>query len=672
MKSIIKNLSFYSILLVLYLLNSLSGEFIDEWDNILGGKLIKEGILPYKGFFSHHAPLTYFISFFINVFSGTNFVLFRILFGVFLFSWSVLLFQYIKKEDNENFLRYFLILLALVSIITGMQMLLAETLVGYALLSTFLIVYYKYEQITLKDLSLISLFGFIIFSTSFGHLFLVITIYLLILLLLLKNKYLLSFSKVTALIFIILTPYLFFTGYLLLTNSFFEFYWQNIIFNKKYYLGFLKEVPTNFFFLFFYIVKNFIQSYWYLITHFNNDNFFYIGLFVFDSAFMMYLLKNKNNVLAFLSFLLILFSTSRFDISQNIAHHGNISFYPLSVFFFSFISFELYSYFHKNYSEFKKDYYAFAGTIIGLISLAFIATKSLSIYYDIITYEIGKKNCTCGQNFVSKKIDELVRDNEYYWIGPFNFKEIYFTNKKLATKYTFYLPWLAESQEIRNQIIHDFESNKPVIIVFNTEMNIWGYSAADYGRDIITYLKNNYFQIDDSSYKYFYFLKTKDKELLDRIKEYKGRITCDTFDTLPKDIEKPLVVNYSNKVNLLGITINKLCQHQIQISLFWRYIDNLGPYNAAFIHFTDIDNKILFQNDHDFCERRPFVEIKGKFIKETFIVNIPRSANGKKFDVKIGIYGPEITTNGRLKIDSAGGTSMDDGNTRAIVEKISL
>lgn len=147
---------------------------------------------------------------------------------------------------------------------------------------------------------------------------------------------------------------------------------------------------------------------------------------------------------------------------------------------------------------------------------------------------------------------------------------------------------------------------------------------------------------------------------------------CEIYDKMPKDIAKPLDINYGNKAKLLGITVDKTSQNQLKISYYWQLMDELGAYNKAFIHFTDIDNKILFVHVNDFCQNRPFTELKGKFLKETNIVNIPNTAIGKKLDIKIGIYAPTLKTDFRLKIISAGGVPVDDNNTRAVVEKLGL
>ncbi len=144
--------------------------------------------------------------------------------------------------------------------------------------------------------------------------------------------------------------------------------------------------------------------------------------------------------------------------------------------------------------------------------------------------------------------------------------------------------------------------------------------------------------------------------------------TCDVSDKKPGDIKKPLEINYGNKVKLLGITVDKLSQNQLRVVYFWQSVEELGSYQQVFVHFTDAENKILFQNDHDFCLKKSFSELKGRFVKESYMLNIPESAAGKVGYIKIGIYALGINTNPRLQIESSGVIPVDDGKTRAIVK----
>ena len=160
------------------------------------------------------------------------------------------------------------------------------------------------------------------------------------------------------------------------------------------------------------------------------------------------------------------------------------------------------------------------------------------------------------------------------------------------------------------------------------------------------------------------------KEKPSSVIETKG-IGCIFFDKLPPEITNPLDINFENRVKLLGVTINKKSYEQFEISYYWQMMSDLGKFKKVFVHFADSGNNVLFQNDHEFCPKRPFEEFKGKVIKETFLVFIPHSARGQEINVKLGVYVPE-QDGPRLKILSAGNMQLEDKNTSVSVEKVNL
>jgi hypothetical protein len=164
---------------------------------------------------------------------------------------------------------------------------------------------------------------------------------------------------------------------------------------------------------------------------------------------------------------------------------------------------------------------------------------------------------------------------------------------------------------------------------------------------------------------------TREKGSSTETKAESRGITCAIYDRLPSDIAKKVEVNFANKIKLVGITANRQAQDKIEVSYYWQIKDNLGKFTNVYVHFTDSSNNVLFQNDHVFCPKRSFEELKDKFIKETYIIDMPETAKGKEAYIKLGVYVPE--PNGpRLKIESSEGAILDEKNTRASVEKIKL
>lgn len=156
----------------------------------------------------------------------------------------------------------------------------------------------------------------------------------------------------------------------------------------------------------------------------------------------------------------------------------------------------------------------------------------------------------------------------------------------------------------------------------------------------------------------------------EKVAETKG-LGCIIYDKLPAEVSKKVEVNFENKIKLLGTSVKKLSSDQIEVSYFWQVMDKMDRFKNVYVHFSDASNNVLFQNDHEFCPKKAFEELRGKVVKEVFVVGVPQSARGKEVSLKLGVYVPEA--NGpRLKIESAGDVIVDEKNSRAAVDKISL
>jgi hypothetical protein len=145
------------------------------------------------------------------------------------------------------------------------------------------------------------------------------------------------------------------------------------------------------------------------------------------------------------------------------------------------------------------------------------------------------------------------------------------------------------------------------------------------------------------------------------------RLPCEIYDEAPTPPVKALSITYGDKVKFLGISTAQLPGNRLEVSYSWQVLGDLGGY-ISFVHFTNPGNETLFQNDHPIGPVRSYKELIGKFINETYFVDIPPSAVNKEIHVKVGIFSPE--RGDRLGIKSSGEIPTDDSNTRATVGKI--
>ncbi len=151
-----------------------------------------------------------------------------------------------------------------------------------------------------------------------------------------------------------------------------------------------------------------------------------------------------------------------------------------------------------------------------------------------------------------------------------------------------------------------------------------------------------------------------------------GTGPCEVFDKLPGDIGKSVEVNYGNKIKLLGVTVTKLSPDKLKISYYWRPQEDLGEYRQVFVHFaTPTNDKIVFQGDHAFCENLSSREIKDKYIKETYVYDVPQSSAGQEVNILVGLYAPATKFGSRLEVVSAK-WAVPVAGTAANVERVNL
>ena len=62
---------------------------------------------------------------------------------------------------------------------------------------------------------------------------------------------------------------------------------------------------------------------------------------------------------------------------------------------------------------------------------------------------------------------------------------------------------------------------------------------------------------------------------------------CEVFETLPADISNKAEVLYGDKIKFLGITVTKISGNKLQVSYYWQVLNEPGPYNKAFVIFSD-------------------------------------------------------------------------------------
>ncbi len=102
-------------------------------------------------------------------------------------------------------------------------------------------------------------------------------------------------------------------------------------------------------------------------------------------------------------------------------------------------------------------------------------------------------------------------------------------------------------------------------------------------------------------------------------------------------------VIFDYKIMFLGYDINETLLRQndtFQITCYWKALDNIDRNYNIFLHFTDQDKKIQFQDDHDPPLKTIFWQT-AKIYNETRIITVPSNINPQELSIHIGWWNPK-------------------------------
>ncbi|MEK7127308.1 MAG: hypothetical protein AAB838_01115 [Patescibacteria group bacterium] len=468
----------FAALFTILIANSLYASYPDEFDNILGGKLILHGILPYSGFFSHHGPISYWIAAVINIFSGTSFVHFRLVLAVFYFGLFFIIYKILKKYVSV----LFILALAVSMPFFWGQMLLADTLSAYLLVPAYGLFLYKSflnEKLNSRDLWLISVFSALTVLNSPTYLY---AVGFLALFTLLYSKNLKKFLIIFAI------PYIIFGFYLLVTGSLPNFLYQEVNYNKSYYIYNYPRPPGSTSFnpirYMVVIMNNFINQYQPLLAGLKGTDFRFpmtATLAVTNTVFWLYLLLKRKFLLLVSCFLVIVYVNARGNLGDVRATDYQMAVYFVLTLFNAFFLIKQKSFPVLIYI--LGFFWFFAGM--------FLLADFWRLNY---TRYMGEAPLIYDRPAVAPIMNKLLTKNDYCWIGPFEFEEMYYANCRVPSLYHWILPQFAGIDKIKTEILADYTKNMPPVIIFRRDYSAFGQSA-EYSRFFQDFLDKNYIQL---------------------------------------------------------------------------------------------------------------------------------------------------------------------------------
>lgn len=547
-------LLFAFFVLLIFVLNSFHEEYPDEFDSILGGLYITQGKIPYKDWFQHHQPFAYVLASVILPFVGRSFVKFRFVLGLIFFAINFggyfLLKRRLKKFQPDFYLGVVLVTAIAGTYFWG-QMLLADTLAAYLLLPAYTLLFLKAffrEKLESRDFFIITLLTFFSWLTSMTYLYVIVGVNLFALYLFLKEDYRRRLFKA---LLIVGSPYFLFLIFLVMTGSLKDYYFSNIVYNQNYYIYNYPRppgAPVNPVRYATVIVRDFFNNFLPILVGVKDFALaapFNVTLALSNAVIFVYLIIKRRFALLLPFLVMLIFANSRSNPLTLKETDYQASVYILSSFMHGLLALVLLKR-DLDENRLKLSGRIVAGFLLLLLGVYWFFNSfylSLKFYQKFHEKYMGMAPLIYNNPEVSVYINEIVSKDDYVWIGPFEFEELFYLKAKVPSKYHWFLQHAAASEKIKTEMLADFARNRPKIIVFNKRFSPWGGNPAEFNYFFTDWLFREYAKLSDISdhtvgFKYrwvlgksqhfdfqedFYIDRNRQEEVLSRLLE-KGYI----------------------------------------------------------------------------------------------------------------------------------------------------
>ena len=492
-------LIFFTIFFIFYI-NSSYMPYPDEFVNILGGKFILEGRLPYKEFFDHHMPLGWYLASFLLLFSFKSFVLFRLWWAFFTCIVLSVLALWIRKKSKEMYPYYvgFFILYPLIAVYFWLHLYVADSLASlfFSMVFWILLVETIKKKAHFGVLIVSSFLTFLLVFSSLAFSYLALVLYI-------WHLYLVGFNPRRIVLFIILigAPYFLYFFYLFATGTLSDFYYFNFVYNVNQYISIPHYVKGKYFnpLKFAYtLIFNFYTGYTPLLSRIREVNMYLPidTLAALGSLVLLILLFSRNFLVGFIFFFVLSFSAPRSNVqSINEADYqvglflmlGTISSF-VSLYFLRVIKSD-----EQSVGDIKKVARVLL-IILLLFTFIFLGQNTYNKFYLRYTQMMPSIN---DISRTADFIDRVLNKNDYYWVGPYEPHEIFFVKKaRLPGKFVHLLPQFSENKILKKAFIQQFEKHPPKLIIYRQDASIFQTPALQFGAFFVDWMKDTYTRVE--------------------------------------------------------------------------------------------------------------------------------------------------------------------------------
>jgi hypothetical protein len=488
---------------IIFLVNSQYVAYPDEFVNILGGKFILEGKIPYKDFFDHHLPGAWYISAFLLLFSFGSFVKFRFFWGIIQYAILFFVGKFVQKRNKEMFSYFlgFFLLYPFITVYYWTHLFIADGIAFLFFSAIFWMLFAEsyQEKHAQRTLIFLSLCNMIFVFTSLSYIYIALLFYGWIFILFLQTKP--KIKDTITLFGISAVPYVLYALYLLISNSWKEFYISNVVYNTTLYMRVPNYTPGKFFNPIKFaltVIYNFYDTYIQLLVRIKEFNLYFpVDLVLALSTFLLlvFLLKELP-IIGVIYFFVLSFSAPR----SNLMKIGETDYQSGLFIALGAISFFLvlwrYKHIKFNYEplELVRRFLVAMVVLYGIFAGIFLIQNTYNKFYLRHTQKMPSIYDHAPTAFF---LNEILNKGDVYWIGPYEPNEEFFVKgAKLPGKFPTLLPQFRESEYFSGEFIKQFETHTPSLIIYKHEASIFGTPAMEFGKFFTDWMDRKYVSLE--------------------------------------------------------------------------------------------------------------------------------------------------------------------------------
>ena len=506
----------------------------DEIDNILGGKLILDGIFPYTGFFSHHAPGMYFVAALLQPVVQDDVFAFRLLFNLLTFCLLLTTFFYARRVTGLGAAVYFL-LACIGHSVAYSHLALGESLIAALLPLLILLLVFPHRQVIgIKLLVVLSVSLFVIPFVSITYVFAALVLYLLIAIKIFRQQTSRSRlpQRLVGYASALVAPYIIAGTVVAVSGGFSALKYDLLTFNAHIYASMVGEQGGEALKSFASMIFGTLQQLGEVGRNILNPDYtVQVLLLIGFLLFCMYLWQTGKKIEAVVVLLLGILLNTRSNyfnppamtspidqLAQHAAPYISVVLLAGSLSAALLLAPSL-----QASSRYKPIQSLRILSVIYLVVLPLVLLGVWSMRMDSVLLSKTSPNYYRYSEQIkieqrAKLINRLTTSSEKAWAGPFEFSVQLNLESTPATRYTFYAPWVDRSHKFRSEFIHQLDTERPKVIYFGEYYHEG--KPYSYSREVKDFLENQYFQVSDPALHFYYFSNHHKVSILNELRNY--------------------------------------------------------------------------------------------------------------------------------------------------------